>query len=98
MAPAGLGVSVTVAASPLTSSVGGVWSSTLTGNVPGVVLPAESVAVQVAVHDPSGMNVDVPSTGRGALVDPCVRTQLTLALPLSSVAVTETLTLAPPGA
>src|SRR5262249_22233008 len=96
MAPATLGVSVTVAASPLTSSVGAVWSSTLIGNCAGVSLPAKSVAVQLAVHDPSGMKVDVPSTGRGTLVAPCVRTQLTLALPLLSVAVTETLTLAPP--
>src|SRR5215204_3401175 len=98
MAPPLVGVSVRVPASPLTSSVGGLVSSTATGNCPVLWLPAASDAVHVAVHEPSGMNVDVPSTGKPTEPDASVRTHETVAAPESSVAVTEIVTVAPPGA
>ena len=97
-APSVLGVRLIVAANPLTSSVGGVRSNTLIGNCPVLSFPAGSAAVHVAVHEPSGMKVEVPLAGSGTVPDGPVRTQVTEAVPLLSLAVTVTPTFAPPGA
>jgi hypothetical protein len=77
--------------------IGAVVSTTPIGNEPDDSFPRDCQRrVHVALHAPSGTNVELPSAGRDALPDGPVRTQLTVAGPASSVADTVTLTLAPP--